>query len=348
MCALSRWTPLRGLLVATILAAAQLAQLVSGAASALAESAGAKTAVQAERGLLPWHQDVTWQGYLERRPDGNAAFSLASLAAGSYSTAAALSLAEAAMLAYERSPVIDAAVKKWGFTGYQFLEAGGTQAFLAWNDAVLLVVFRGTDAKDDWLINLDVGLAKPGEWEIHRGFLKAFKGIDGPIRSALAQAGNKAVWIAGHSLGGALATVMAAELQPLLARARIVTFGQPCVGLEALKTHVDGAYAGRFHRFVNRQDPVTRVPIRTIWQHVERLYHIDHASPDGTSRGREPARMTPAEFEQFRREVKRLRAERRGADGSIAARRQPRRQGPARSLSDHGIVNYIHAIERLQ
>jgi triacylglycerol lipase len=336
------WAAARHLVVGLTLLGLLLA---AGASPVLAGSGGAGTPVEAPRGQL-WQQGQTWQQYVQQRP--GSAFDMASLVGGTYSKAAALSLAEAAMLSYEDRSVVETVVKRdWGFSGFEFLHQAGTQAFLAWTDEVLLVAFRGTDAGDDWLDNLQVTAIKPphGTYgKVHKGFFQAFQRVEGSLRTALAGAGSKAVWITGHSLGGALATVAAAELEALLPRAQVVTFGQPRVGFAELKAYVDGAYGGRYHRFVNRRDPVTRVPFRLSWRHVEHLYHVDSEAPDGVSRDREPGLMTPAEFRQLRRDIRQLREARQQAGGSL---RQPELKGPVRSLSDHRILNYVRAVERL-
>jgi hypothetical protein len=79
--------------------------------------------------------------------------------------------------------------------------------------------------------------------------------------------------LTGHSLGGAIATVMAAEWQGFLPASKVVTFGQPAVGKGAFRMFYQQHYSGQFFRFVNEDDIVPRVP--PTYEHVGRLLHFD-------------------------------------------------------------------------
>jgi len=78
----------------------------------------------------------------------------------------ALGLAMASQLAYENAATIDATVKKWGFKQSTFiatpddseLDTPDTQLFVASNDEMVLVAFRGTEsgALKDWITDADV------------------------------------------------------------------------------------------------------------------------------------------------------------------------------------------------
>ena len=107
---------------------------------------------------------------------------------------------------------------------------------------------------------------------VHRGFYQAFKGIMPKLENALygseEQNGimteNPApLWITGHSLGGALATLFAAWLinqeKPF---AGLYTFGAPRVGDIAFKNRLEESAPGAVWRVVNNHDLVTRVPFR--------------------------------------------------------------------------------------
>lgn len=113
------------------------------------------------------------------------------------------------------------------------------------------LLFRGTATPRDWLRNLRVLPRRwPGGGKVHRGFLRAFGAVWPALRRRLEPA--RPLFVAGHSLGGALAALAAAALRP---RA-VYTFGMPRVG--------DAAFAGSLRaplfRLVNRSDLVARVP----------------------------------------------------------------------------------------
>ena len=92
------------------------------------------------------------------------------------------------------------------------------------------------------------------------------------------------IWITGHSLGGALATVMAAELlRQIEAGASyglrgVYTYGSPRVGNKAFQEQFDSAAksAGvRVVRFRNGNDAVTHIPgLMLEYQHVGTLAHL--------------------------------------------------------------------------
>ena len=149
---------------------------------------------------------------------------------------------------------------------FEFLEGyarSGTEAFLARLNQVdgsgqmLILVFRGTqpnirDVSTD--IKADLVTAPDGG-RIHRGFLEAFDLVRDEIDEALERYDGPPVYIAGHSLGGALALIATRYLERESTGA-CYTFGGPRVAddrfFEGIKTPV--------YRVVNAADGVPRVP----------------------------------------------------------------------------------------
>ena len=76
------------------------------------------------------------------------------------------------------------------------------------------------------------------------------------------QAGDKPIWIAGHSLGGALAVLAALDLtlNRKLPVQGVYTFGQPRVGDRTFARSVKKTLGDRMVRFVNNRDVVPQVP----------------------------------------------------------------------------------------
>lgn len=173
----------------------------------------------------------------------------------------ALSLALASRLAYESKGVVEsAATNIWKFSSCEFVESDDTQAFIAAHPSVILVSFRGTENLGDWLSNLNsIGTTRP-YGEIHRGFLGAFQVVRARMEELLAKSPKLPVMLTGHSLGGALALIAAAEWRDKFHISRIHTFGQPAVGKKEFRTFIDHVYAGKYHRFVNDDDIVPMVP----------------------------------------------------------------------------------------
>ena len=139
----------------------------------------------------------------------------------------------------------------------------GTQAFIAKNDEFAVLAFRGTQPSKWEDVRTDLRVLKQNtiEGKVHRGFKNAFDDIKDEIVDILRNSIGKdlPLYITGHSLGAALATVATQELEEEFDDliAACYTFGSPRVG--------DGKYEksikAPFYRIVNTTDIVTLVPI---------------------------------------------------------------------------------------
>jgi predicted lipase len=140
-------------------------------------------------------------------------------------------------------------------------DSGGTEAILVgFNDFVVLA-FRGTEATSIKDIKADTRaktIACETRGKIHAGFDAAFNNVRSEIEQELKQEGirDKPLFVTGHSLGGALATIAAKKLSHTAGIAACYTFGSPRVGdeqwVENIKTPV--------YRLVNAADCVTMLP----------------------------------------------------------------------------------------
>ena len=194
-------------------------------------------------------------------------FSVPSLSATAFDWRATLSLALASRLAYEgRAAVESTAQTTWNLLSCEFLEVEDSTCFVAWTSDVALVAFRGTESLGDWLADLDMVGSRRPYGVVHRGFLNAFRVVDAQLRLQLSGLAGHTVLVTGHSLGGALATVAAAEWVDEIGIDQIYTFGQPAVGKAGFPAYIEAHYAGRFFRFVNDDDIVPQVP--PTYQHV--------------------------------------------------------------------------------
>ena len=124
----------------------------------------------------------------------------------------------------------------------------------------VLIACRGTEptAINDVLADLKMFPVKHHiAGRVHRGFYAEYDKVIPGIKEALKKhdkKGNKTVWVTGHSLGGAMAVLVAAELQP---SGGLHTFGQPRVGNKAFLKSLDGI---KYYRYRNNNDIVTAVP----------------------------------------------------------------------------------------
>jgi triacylglycerol lipase len=200
-------------------------------------------------------------------------------------------LADAALLAYAPEAFARERFRNAGLT-LEFVEdANGSQCCLAHDDAVVIVAFRGTQVPrpeilgprafaavvrgiaEDLLTDAHFWLADVGGGRyVHGGILQAFRAIwerpgDG-VAARLArlrqQRPGRTVWLTGHSLGAALATLAADRLPDA---AGLYTYGSPHVG--------DGAFVRGIRvpaaRFVHGNDPVTKIAPVAPFEHPPRL-----------------------------------------------------------------------------
>ena len=137
----------------------------------------------------------------------------------------------------------------------------GTQALLISSKTYLALVFRGTEATSFQDIKTDMKARKtqcPSKGGIHSGFHEAYELIATQIQQELNQPqyAKKPLFIAGHSLGGALATIAAKRLEHQGGIAACYSYGSPRVGDEewshGIKTPI--------FRLVNAIDCVTMLP----------------------------------------------------------------------------------------
>jgi len=157
---------------------------------------------------------------------------------------------------------------------------------------VVLVVYRGTEPMSlvNWLTDADVYPEKvrfdipgaTGEPTVHAGFYRNVRATRFEVLTMLqrAAAGRsvledgasldhpmQALYLAGHSLGGAMASLLAVMLASdpafasLAERLRLVaTFGQPMVGSPDLARACQAVLGDRVVRYVYRDDVVPHLP----------------------------------------------------------------------------------------
>jgi triacylglycerol lipase len=115
------------------------------------------------------------------------------------------------------------------------------EGFAARAPRFLVLAFRGSESAADWRVNLDARMIRvpwaPGR--VHRGFAGALDDVWPRVARRLRALRDppdedsppRPLWLTGHSLGGALASLAAARLEHEgTPAAGLATFGQPRVG----------------------------------------------------------------------------------------------------------------------
>lgn len=209
-----------------------------------------------------------------------------------YSDRMAWVLASMSQLAYDHFEAggdeRETFIEKLKSGGFELLDEfnhaeSSTQAFLALNtrNQYVVLAFRGSQEKHDFLVDATLGKvsamdASTGHHKafrkayqdinakvnIHKGFMESYNKVQAKIEKSLTEKlSGMPLYVTGHSLGAALATVATFSLEDnKVFRDHIAacyTFGSPRVGDDQLNLNFKSA----IYRVVNTTDIVTVVPL---------------------------------------------------------------------------------------
>ncbi|EKF28044.1 lipase, putative, partial [Trypanosoma cruzi marinkellei] len=164
-----------------------------------------------------------------------------------------------------------------------------TQAFVGVNESTIVVSFRGTRDTNNWISNLDY--FRVSYWDkacvgcfVHTGFNCELQSLWVKMRKYLrklvGKKGIERILITGHSLGGAMATIAAANLVSqnyMFAsglKILLYTFGSPRVGNMQFADWLLASFCRVGHesyRVTHKRDAVPHVP--PMWFG---FYHVPH------------------------------------------------------------------------
>ncbi|NUQ83558.1 MAG: lipase family protein [Anaerolineales bacterium] len=209
-----------------------------------------------------------------------------------YSDRTAWVMASMAQLVYDRfeegGKARDLLIEKLEGGGFELLgefhsPKTDTQGFLVSNGKYAVLAFRGTEVAKGTDIKTDAKAFRASVFEgrVHRGFAEAYKSIEVQVLKALPKVKGLPLYITGHSLGAAVATIATQYLErdhELRDRiAACYTFGSPRVG----NREFDRDLKSSVYRVVNTTDIVTVVPLLSMgYTHIGDVRFLERGMGD--------------------------------------------------------------------
>jgi len=163
------------------------------------------------------------------------------------------------------------------FSSVEYYSSDGAQAYRFCNNVDTVIVCRGTEPTCMNDIRADLR-AYPVRSEtisrVHWGFKNEVDDIWPRVREDIKK--DSVLWFAGHSLGGAMATIMASRCyhdKELADPIEIYTYGSPRVGWSK---YVDSLGSMKHYRWVNNNDIVVCIPFWIMgYRHHGCIQYID-------------------------------------------------------------------------
>jgi len=139
------------------------------------------------------------------------------------------------------------------------------------------VVFRGSESKSDWYYDLMIFKHKlTDKISVHSGFHKqltdnkTYEKLMEKLKELLMEHPDYAVYVTGHSLGGALSTLFGYMLSNEIDnQVTVISFASPRVGNYEWKQAFEQKTNLTHYRITNNRDIVTAFPLY-------RYYHVGH------------------------------------------------------------------------
>eukprot|EP00164_Ancoracysta_twista_P003662 GFYU01004904.1.p1 GENE.GFYU01004904.1~~GFYU01004904.1.p1 ORF type:complete len:1060 (-),score=260.03 GFYU01004904.1:302-3481(-) len=192
---------------------------------------------------------------------------------------------------------MDVSWMDWEILDVVFNSRYDTLAFVAKKGPNVVVSFRGSKGFNNYLTDVSVmtreikeiaasipvdGVKRTGQEYCHSGFFAAYKSLREKLFASIKSAqgddfGSGTLFITGHSLGGALATLLSADMAAMNTPVVCYTFGSPRVGNHAFAKFYD-ALVPNTYRVVFDGDFVAGVPkFVNMYKHVGSEVLIDFA-----------------------------------------------------------------------
>ena len=185
--------------------------------------------------------------------------------------------AKFAKIAYKNKDEAFQSGKFWGFGKVNFFDIEGAQAYLFSNDTDVIITCRGTQPGEMNDIFADLEVFKSDSvtgTKIHQGFKEEVDKIYDEVEEKVELQQGKKIWATGHSLGGAMATILAQRLEFAGGHDvdTLYTYGSPRAGGPRFRAWCDKHL--NHQRFVNNNDVVPCVPSFFRWRHTGKCHYI--------------------------------------------------------------------------
>lgn len=190
-----------------------------------------------------------------------------------------LLFAELSALAYKNPKQVEAAAKKMGVESVVFYDKSGAQAYQFVDKNNVIIACRGTQPNQFNDIKADLKALKvmaETVGKVHKGFKEEVDDLWPDIKKGLkALRKQRDLYFCGHSLGAAMATIMASRCQDdkdMPEVKELYTYGSPRVGNKKFVQTLTVEH----HRWVNNNDVVTRVPYEFLgYKHDGEEYYMN-------------------------------------------------------------------------
>ena len=179
--------------------------------------------------------------------------------------------------------------KECGYKECKFFDKDGAQGYGLATDKYIVIALRGTEPKEKSDVVADLKAWKSSskyQGRVHAGFKDEVMKIMDQIDKFVAKHEGKKIYVCGHSLGAAMATIVTTRLKNK--PEAVYTYGSPRVGNRKFAHHFDKDYT--CYRFVNNNDIVTAVPGPIMYDHVGKLHYISYKKTIHTGMGTNPLR----------------------------------------------------------
>lgn len=169
---------------------------------------------------------------------------------------------------------------RWGYQDFNYINNRGAQAYVISSNDEILVACRGTQRTDfrDLVRNIQVWPSvESGVGAVHRGFQVNANLLWPQIKVQIQRRPQCPVWFLGHSLGGAIAHLLALRMlhdADMHNPHRVTTFGSPRLMLMGSNLVCNNQL--RYDRWVNHLDLVARLPsVFMGYRHQGQVHYIN-------------------------------------------------------------------------